>query len=416
MMIPVNLRSEVGRLKAVLLHRPGREIEAMTPENAHDALYSDVLNLNIVNQEYGYFAGSLEKVAKVYYVQDLLETVLEHDDAAELLVRKSCSLDGCGFLADELLGHDSKTLARELIEGFVYRKGKDPDSFAERRYLLRPLYNLFFTRDASSCVYRRALINSMSFDVRNRESLIYKTIFELLFEANTLRAQKHDSKARTEGGDIHIVKDGLLCIGNGIRTNRNGIDFLVDEFRNYDDTFSFVVQELPHSPESFIHLDMVFTFLGPHRCMAYEPMIRKQGIFSNMHTYVITTSNDRTETREYNNILEALKYMGVDLEPVICGGNDSWMQQREQWHSGANFFSFGENHIIGYRRNSHTIDALDKAGFEVLNAEDVSEGKVNPWDYKQCVVTFAASELPRGGGGARCMTCPINREAVDWNL
>lgn len=415
-MIPLNLRSEVGRLKAVLLHRPGCEIEAMTPENAQHALYSDILNLNIVNEEYGYFVGTLEKVAKTYYVSDLLAAVLEHDDVAEMLVRKSCNLDGCDCLADELLSHDTKTLARELIEGFEYRPGKDPKQFAENRYMLRPLYNLFFTRDASSCMYHRALINSMSFDVRNRESLIYKAIFEILFEADTMRAQKQDAQARTEGGDIHIVKDGLLCIGNGIRTNRKGIDFLVEEFRNYDDTFSFVVQELPHSPESFIHLDMVFTFLGPHRCMAYEPMIRKQGIFSNMHTYVITTSNDKTKTREYSNILEALKHVGVDLEPVFCGGSDNWIQQREQWHSGANFFSFGENHIIGYRRNSHTIDALNKAGFEVLRAEDVSTCMVDPWSYKQCVVTFAASELPRGGGGARCMTCPINRETVNWDL
>lgn len=419
-MTSVNLRSEIGRLNAVLMHRPGPEIEAMTPENANAALYSDILNLDIVNKEYAYFSGALEKVTKVYYVADLLEELLGDDDIAERLVRMSCNFDGCDFLVDELLQHDPKTLTRELIEGFEYRKGKDPERFEKGRYMLKPLYNLFFTRDASSCLYRRALINSMSFDVRSRESIIYKAIFEQYFKAGTIWAQQADTQARTEGGDVQIVRDGLMCIGNGIRTNRRGIDYIVGQFDQWEDNFAFVVQELPHEPESFIHLDMVFTFLGTHNCMIYEPLLRKTGIFSNMHTYVISSAMGRRQTREYPNILEALKSQGVDLEPVFCGGSDAgnpyseWNQQRDQWHSGANFFAFAPDHVIGYRRNRRTIEALDKAGYSILNAEDVCAEKVNPFDYGKAVVTFAASELPRGGGGARCMTCPVNREGVEW--
>ena len=415
-MIPVNLRSETGRLNAVLLHRPGREIEAMAPQNAPDVLYSDILNLDIVNREYACFSGALEKVAKVFYVRDILEELLTDDDISEVLVRQSCAYDGCDFLADELLTHDAKTLAGELIEGFAYRKGKDPESFAQRRFLLRPLYNLFFTRDASSCMYRKALINSMSIEVRGRESLLYKTIFEQYFRTETLWAQKYDAKARTEGGDIQIVRDGLVCIGNGIRTNMQGIEYLVNQFGIGEDNFSFIVQELPHKPDSFIHLDMVFTHLGEHQCMVFEPMLKHSGLFANMHTYMLSTAGSKVERREFPDILKALEYAGVEMEPVFCGGRsgeglfDDWKQEREQWHSGANFFAFGDNHVIGYRRNGHTIDALDKAGFAVLKAEDVCAGTTHPFDYEKAVVTFAASELPRGGGGARCMTCPINRD------
>ena len=146
--------------------------------------------------------------------------------------------------------------------------------------------------------------------------------------------------------------------------------------------------------------------------MAYEPLLKKTGIFSNMHTTIITSNNGKIHTAECNNILEALQLRGVEVEPVLCGNGDPWVAEREQWHSGANFFSFDDNHIIGYRRNQGTITALDKAGFAVLNAEDVAVGKVNPYDYRKAVVTFAASELPRGGGGARCMTCPINRNPI----
>ena len=407
----VNVASETGRLRAVLLHRPGVEIERMTPLNAAHALYSDILNKPIVDTEYHYFSGVLERWTNVYYVEDILAELLKDSEVRRYLVEESCDMDNCDDdLSERLMDLPSDELAKVLIEGY-----EDPewDGMSEDRYFLKPLYNLFFTRDASSTVYDRVLVNSMSFEVRERETLIYEAIFKHFFKVDTLNAMQWDRDARTEGGDVQIASPDLLCIGQGIRTNTKGIKYLAQTFAQERGKFNILVQELPQKPESFIHLDMVFTFLGRHECMAFEPMLKKTGLFAGKDTTLISIDNGKINYRRVDNIVAGLNGLGWDISPVIGGGSDPWVQLREQWHSGANFFSLGDGKVMGYRRNKHTIDALDKAGFAVLKAEDIVEGRVDMKDYDKFVAAFPGSELPRAGGGARCMTMPILRDALN---
>ncbi len=405
----VDVSSETGRLRAVLLHRPGPEIERMTPLNAPHCLYSDILNKKIVDGEYANFCGVLERWTQVYYVEDILEHILRDPEVRSRMVSDTVRNYGAksSLLAEYLDSCDTRQLAAVLIEGY-----EDPewDGIDDDRYLLEPLYNLFFTRDASSTVYGRVLINSMSFEARERETMIYEAIFQHFFKVEMLNAMAWDRWARTEGGDVHIAAPDLLCIGQGIRTNAKGIEYLAQTFARERDHFNILVQELPHSPESFIHLDMVFTFLGKHQCMAFEPMLRKQGLFAGKDTTLISIDGGKISYRSVPNILDGLRSLGWDIEPVLGGGSDPWVQLREQWHSGANFFSLGDGKVIGYRRNTNTIDALDRAGFAVLNAEDIVAGKVDMNSYDKFVATFPGSELPRAGGGARCMTMPILRD------
>lgn len=402
----VNVSSETGRLRAVLLHRPGVEIERMTPLNAAHALYSDILNKPIVDTEYANFCGVLEKWTNVYYVEDILEELLKDNEIRRHLVLSSCKMDRCDQCVDELMGWEADRLAQVLIEGL---ENPQWDGMSEERYLLKPLYNLFFTRDASSTFYDRVLINSMSFEVRERETLIYEAIFKHFFKVDILNAMSWDRDARTEGGDVQIASPDLLCIGQGIRTNSKGINYLAEVLKGTG-TKHILVQELPKSPESFIHLDMVFTFLGKHQCMAFEPMLKKTGLFSGKATTLITIDNGNVSYSEVPNMVKGLERLGWEIEPVVGGGSDPWNQLREQWHSGCNFFSMGDGKILGYRRNSHTIDALDRAGFAVLTAEDIVSGKVDMAGYEKFVAAFPGSELPRAGGGARCMTMPILRD------
>ena len=120
-----------------------------------------------------------------------------------------------------------------------------------------------------------------------------------------------------------------------------------------------------------------------------------------------------SKIRSVSNLLAVLRRLGMELEPVSCGGvADEWNQEREQWHSGANFFAIAPGKVLSYARNIHTLDELSKHGFEVVTAWDVAEGKKDISSYRRCVVTIDGSELPRGGGGARCMTMPVSRKSL----
>jgi arginine deiminase len=165
---------------------------------------------------------------------------------------------------------------------------------------------------------------------------------------------------------------------------------------------------LPEAPESFIHLDMVFTFLDSNTAMVYKPLIINSNPYKTVH---IQIENGRViKISQTNNIPTALKKLGMEIEPVICGGKaDDWDQEREQWHSGANFLAIAPGKVLSYARNINTLEELNKKGFEIVPAEDVINGKIDLERVGKCVVTLDGSELPRGGGGPRCMTMPLRR-------
>lgn len=413
-MIEISVSSEIGKLEGVLLHKPGIEIERMTPGNANQALFSDILNKEIVDKEYASFSGVLSKFTKTFEIENLLTEVLAKENLRTEIIKESCRLEDCDFLEEELDKLNAAELAKVLIEGYHYEEGKHSKIYKEERYILKPLYNLFFTRDTSSSLFDEVIINPMASKVRARESYILKTIFQNYFKTPLVSPGNFIPSAKTEGGDILIAREDILCVGNGKRTNKKGIASLIAYFVEKKRNINIIMQELPDFIESFIHLDMVFTFLDKDRCMMYEPLIMKRSGFESYETFHIKVDNGNVTYHRKNNILEALKEFNIKLDPIKCGGNDRWNQDREQWHSGANFFAMDAGKIIGYARNNHTITALDKAGFAVLDAEDVCSGKVQMLDYDKFVVAFKASELPRAGGGARCMTMPLRREKVNW--
>ena len=412
----INVESEIGRLTGVILHSPGQEVANMTPETAERALYSDILNLSVAKEEYQQLQGVLEKRSRVFQIRDLLAEILDNNRVRGGLVRQICEAEDHPDIADSLLLLDSDELSRVLIEGVALVKDNLSRFLSRDRYSLPPLHNFFFTRDSGVAVWDKVLIARMANRVRGREARILEAIFDFhpLFNARTVNPARlggDDAGLTIEGGDVQVASPEILVIGTGDRTSRSAVDFLIERFKELGRKQHIVVQELPRSPESFIHLDMVFTFLDKNHCMVYEPVIMQTHHFDTVHIHI--ENGQVVSIREEDNLISALGKLGMEMEPLFCGGRaDRWIQEREQWHSGANFFALAPGQVIGYGRNENTIAELDDAGYEVVSARDVIAGKANLDEMGRCVVTIDGSELARGGGGCRCMTMPIGRESV----
>lgn len=420
--VEVNVQSEIGKLNGVIIHTPGEEVESMTPENAERALYSDIINLSIARDEYKQISGILSKLTQTYEVKDLLCNILKDEQVKQEVLNRIERIEPYigevspkGSLKDQLMTESAEDLSRLLIEGVEMVKDNLTKFLSKDWYALRPMHNFFFTRDASMSMYNEVLIGRMANSIRDRESVIMRSIFDFTpeFNTRTLTIQPvagASQRIRTiEGGDVLIVREDILVIGNGERTSTQAIDILINEFMNRksEKVQHIIVQQLPHTPESFIHLDMVFTLLDRDKCMVFEPLILNPGSQQTVH---IKIQNGKIQSiRSEKNLLTALKKLGMDLEPIFCGGTDDWNQEREQWHSGANFFAVGPGQVLGYARNNYTMEAMNNAGFEIIKANDVLADKINLNHYGKYVITIDGSELPRGGGGARCMTMPVNR-------
>ncbi len=409
----IQIFSETDPLQDVIIHKPGIEVENMTPESAERALYSDILNLHIASEEYNHFYSVLKKTCRVYEIKELLKETLEDDEARLYLINKICSPDKVPDLYEWLLRSSSSDTATMLIEGVPMPRNTLTRFLSQESFLLEPLHNFFFMRDAASSVYDHIIINSMASEVRTRESLIMDTVFTYHpeFKSNIIRPSMPEGSQKNlkiEGGDIIIANKDCLLIGLGARTNTYGIDYLIECIKKRKVKKHIIVQELPLHPESFIHLDMVFTYLSPEEVMIYPPVILNANRYLTIH--ILVDNGKVKKIEEATDIPSLLKQLGYPVKLLHCGGKkDPVIQYREQWHSGANFFAIGPGKVLCYERNVYTLEELDKNGYRIMNSHEFLNETVDLADGKKMAIALPGDELSRGGGGCRCMTMPVAR-------
>jgi arginine deiminase len=422
--MPLSVYSEIGRLRRVLLHRPGREIDWMVPAMMEHLLFDDILDGEEARSEHDTFRRLLERLGvETLDATSLLADVLAADEGVrrELLDELEASHRVPSKALRRLRELPPDDLAAGLVGGL---RSEEPPRRGGGLFDLLPVPNYFFQRDPQIVVGNRVVVSSMATEAREREPLLASTIFrhhpalsgyEDLFAVHSPPHATPDygpvyPYPSLEGGDVLIASPELLLVGISERTNRRGLEALADYLRREDTPFRHLIAvELPPR-RAFMHLDTVFTLVDKNLCIGYLPVVEPGGPESARVYRVDLGSGELTFTLQPS-LLGALAAAGMELEIVPCGGEDDFLeQQREQWTDGANAFAVAPGVIFLYHKNRHTTEGLARRGWQVLTegealrAPDLGSGPT--------VITFSGRELSRARGGPRCMTMPLEREAL----
>lgn len=418
----LGVNNEFGKLRSVLVHLPGREIDVMLPSMMEQLLFDDILYGQLAREEHRRFQQIIWYVAEqIYDLQDLLEEVLEERDIrAEVLADFSNRYRISKKLLGVLSEKPAAALAETLVGG-IMSKTADSDRFA-----LSPVPNLFFMRDPQVIIGDGVYISSMATAARSRESLLSRYVFQYhkelrghhnIFWSDGLEGAWPRSAAAArkrptiEGGDVLVARNDLLIVGLSERTNRAGIEHLAESLRTArSNVTTLLVVELPKS-RSFMHLDTVFTIINRNECLIYPPVILPGGR-SAARVYLVDLGKKHLRFVEQKSLLQTLKRKKIALEPIPCGGDSVIDQQREQWTDGANAFVLAPGIILLYERNVKTAAALDKRGYHIVYEDDLLLGRseLETWSKKKYAIQLAGHELSRARGGPRCMTMPLERE------
>ncbi|MEZ8825652.1 arginine deiminase [Vibrio amylolyticus] len=405
--------SEVGQLRRVLLNRPERALTHLTPSNCHELLFDDVLAVEAAGEEHDAFANTLtNQGVEVLLLHDLLVETLAIEDAKQWLLTTQISDFRYGptfakdlrhYLSDMTNDH----LATVLLGGLAYSELKLqsssmlPKMHRPLDFVIEPLPNHLFTRDTSCWVYGGVSLNPMMKAARQRETNHLRAIYRWhpVFAGQDFiqyfgNEDLHYDNANIEGGDVLVIGNGAVLIGISERTTPQGVENLAANLFKHGQAKEVIAVDLPKH-RSCMHLDTVMTHMDVDTFSVYPEIMRKD-----LDTWRLTPkgdehsgSTDEMKVEKVPSYIHAIENaLELDYLKIITTGGDSYEAEREQWNDANNVLTVKPGVVIGYERNVYTNEKYDKAGIEVL--------------------TIPGNELGRGRGGARCMSCPIERDGI----
>lgn len=422
----LQIHSETGRLRRVLVHQPGLEVDRMVPDMMEELLFDDILFGERAREEHDRFCRLLRTLGiETVEIRDLLEQTLENDAARDWLLRAVLE-DLAGPVAERMLAADARGLAEIFVGGARYRQSDDSIE-TEDLFDVFPAPNWCFQRDPQIVVSDAVIFSAMATPTRARETLLSRAVFRFhpdfadtpvwldpLQAAVEKPAFLGLNRPCFEGGDIMVLSDQVMAVGYSERTNRAGVRQLVSALtRREGGPRWLIVAALPHK-RAYMHLDTVLTQIDRDQCLAYAPVVLP-GHDDTAGVFEFDLHDLEPRPRVGSDLLTALRGRGVDLKPVSCGGEDLLNQQREQWTDGANALAVAPGVIVLYERNVKTAEALSAAGYRILDAERVIAGaeRVDLDAPTRTCILLPSNEISRARGGPHCLTHGLVRDRVE---
>lgn len=399
----ININSEIGKLKRVLLHRPGKELENLMPEYLERLLFDDIPYLKIAQEEHDEFANILRNNdIDVVYLEDLVLASIINSDVKKQFIDEYIAESGiknnveANVLKEYLQSFDTREMILKMMEGIRKSDIKDYNISSLSYYLkneypfvIDPMPNLYFTRDPFASIGNGVSIHKMFTVTRNRETLFTKYIFNHnpLYKGTKLWYDRTENFS-LEGGDILVLNDTTIAVGISQRTDPNAIESFANKILNEEGSFKKVLAIDIPKQRTFMHLDTVFTMVD------YDKFTIHPNIKKDMSVYILEKNkeNKLTITEEIGSLEDILKeHLNLDNVKLIkCGGNSEIDAAREQWNDGSNTLCIAPGEVIVYSRNYVTNKILQDEGIKTF--------------------LMPSSELSRGRGGPRCMSMPLVRE------